>query len=193
MESFLNLLEGGADGEVYNDIKDYFYYCQIREDGEDNMEVRRLTGRIPLEEIPSLMRAIGFYPAEEEVANMINEVRYKNFMVTGVLTNDIDMDTFIKLYLNHRPLLPLSNEQIIEAFVTISKSIGSSGRGGGSEVRWDELQSVLMSAGEALTASDITACISALVGTDRRFLDDAVVFDAKTFADQILGFEDLAN
>ncbi len=32
-------------------------------------------GVIPLEEIPSLVRSVGYYPSEDEVANMINEVR----------------------------------------------------------------------------------------------------------------------
>jgi Ca2+-binding EF-hand superfamily protein len=38
---------------------------------------------IPLEEIPSLFRAVGFYPSEDEVQNVINEVRYKHFVNTG--------------------------------------------------------------------------------------------------------------
>ena len=192
MESFLNLLEGGADGEVYNDIKDYFYYCQIRADGEDNMAVRNLTGRIPLEEIPSLVRAIGYYPTEEEVGNMISEVRYGSFMITGELVNDIDMSTFIRLYLNHRPVLPLNGQQVLESFQCICNSI-SNGNGNGNEIRWDDLKALLMSTGEALSSSDMQAVITALVGADSKFLDDSVVFDAATFANQILGFEDLAN
>ena len=40
-------------------------------------------GEIPLDEIPSLFRAVGFYPSEDEVTNVINEVRYKSFVNTG--------------------------------------------------------------------------------------------------------------
>jgi len=188
--NFLNLLEGGENGEMHNDIKDYFYYCQIRADGEDNMDVRNLTGKIPLEELPSLVRAIGFYPTEEEIANMINEVRYKSFMITGILVNDLDMNTFIKLYVNHRPLLPLNNEHILSSFQNLCASIGN---GSSNEITWADLKSILMSNGESMSADDIEACLAALVGTDAKFLDDGVVFDAKTFADQILGFEDLGN
>jgi WD40 repeat protein len=72
--TFLPLLEGGAGGELHQDIIDYFYYCQLRAQGEDAMESRAIVGKIPLEEVPSLMRAVGFYPSEEEVANMLNEV-----------------------------------------------------------------------------------------------------------------------
>jgi cilia- and flagella-associated protein 251 len=71
---FLDLLEGGSGGELHNDIIDYFYLCQLRHQGETIMEDRAITGRIPVEEIASLVRAIGFYPTEEDIENMVNEV-----------------------------------------------------------------------------------------------------------------------
>jgi cilia- and flagella-associated protein 251 len=106
MKPFFTLLEGGEGGELHQDIVDYFYYCQLRHLGEDSMETRELTGKcfffqsfyclnflfisfswcvgdIPLEEIPSLFRSVGYYPTEDEVANIINEVRFKNFVNTG--------------------------------------------------------------------------------------------------------------
>lgn len=74
MKPFYSLLEGGKGGPLYNEIVDYFYYCQIRSQGENSMDQRAIFGRILVPEIPSLMRAIGYYPSEEEVANMTNEV-----------------------------------------------------------------------------------------------------------------------
>jgi Ca2+-binding EF-hand superfamily protein len=66
-----------------------------------------LAGMIPLEEIPALVRAVGFYPSEEEVMHMINEIRYKSFMVTGETQDYIGLDEFIRLYVNHCPVIPL--------------------------------------------------------------------------------------
>ena len=83
LRPYFSLLEGGEGGELHRDIVDYFYYCQLRTLGEDSMETRSLTGQIPLEEMPSLFRSVGFYPSEDEVLNMINEVRYHNFVNTG--------------------------------------------------------------------------------------------------------------
>ena len=83
LQPYFSLLEGGEGGELHRDIVDYFYYCQLRHLGEDSMEKRNLTGEIPLEEIPSLFRSVGFYPSEDEVANIVNEVRYKSFVNTG--------------------------------------------------------------------------------------------------------------
>lgn len=36
------------------------------------MEKRQVSTHIPLEEIPSVMRAIGFYPSEEEVGQLFS-------------------------------------------------------------------------------------------------------------------------
>jgi WD40 repeat protein len=121
MEAFIELLDGGENGPLHSDIKDYFYYCQLRTQGEGSMAKRAITGKIPVTEVPSLARAVGFYPSEEEVANMIAEVRYSTFMDTGRLEEEIDMGDFIKLYVNHRPVLPLNNAQILSAFETVAK------------------------------------------------------------------------
>lgn len=70
----LTLLEGGPGGELHEDIIEYFYYCQLRAQGEESMSVRSISGYIPIEEVPSLMRAVGFYPSELQVVDMLNEV-----------------------------------------------------------------------------------------------------------------------
>jgi hypothetical protein len=82
---YLHLLDGGPFGELHQNLIDYFYYCQLRHGGEDTLETRHLSGKIPLEEIPALMRAVGFYPSEDEVLNMINEVSFIVFCVVRTL------------------------------------------------------------------------------------------------------------
>lgn len=89
LEPFLSLLEGGPGGELHESLLDYFYYSQLRHGGEDTMEARHLSGHVPLEEIPALVRSVGYYPSEEEVINIINEVRYKQFVVTGEMQDFI--------------------------------------------------------------------------------------------------------
>lgn len=42
------------------------------------------TGAIPVEEIASLVRAVGYYPTEEEIENMCNEVCKFNLEVCRV-------------------------------------------------------------------------------------------------------------
>ena len=44
---------------------------------------------MPLAEIPNLMRALGFYPSEQEVANMVSEVKYSQYTQTGEVLETI--------------------------------------------------------------------------------------------------------
>uniref|UniRef100_A0A669PGH9 Cilia- and flagella-associated protein 251 n=1 Tax=Phasianus colchicus TaxID=9054 RepID=A0A669PGH9_PHACC len=113
---FYRLLEGGQDGEFFRELEDYFYYVQLRSRGIDMLESRQVSTYIPLEEIPSVMRAIGFYPSEEEIEEMINEVKFSDFVDTGEQVTKINLRDFIKLYINHRPTFGLSMKTIRQAF-----------------------------------------------------------------------------
>lgn len=42
----------------------------------------------------------------------IKEVKYRDFTRTGELVESIDLETFIKLYVNHRPVADLDKQDI---------------------------------------------------------------------------------
>ncbi len=67
VEPFCELLEGGRQGALYKELEDYFYYAQLRSQGINTMDTRSVSTTIPLAEIPFVMRAMGYYPTEEEV------------------------------------------------------------------------------------------------------------------------------
>lgn len=46
ISDYVGLLEGGLDGHEHNEIIDFFYYCQIRAQGEDALEMRDISGLI---------------------------------------------------------------------------------------------------------------------------------------------------
>ena len=59
---------------------------------------------IPLEKVPSIMQAMGFYPSNQEIVDMINEVKYSRFSQgQGEEVDSISFHDLIRLYLNHRP------------------------------------------------------------------------------------------
>jgi WD40 repeat protein len=64
IEPFINLIEGGREGQTYQDMKDFFYYSMIRSKDENTTKTRKLNGTVPLDELPNLMRAMGYYPTE---------------------------------------------------------------------------------------------------------------------------------
>uniref|UniRef100_A0A8C8E4K6 WD repeat-containing protein 66 n=1 Tax=Otus sunia TaxID=257818 RepID=A0A8C8E4K6_9STRI len=113
---FYNLLDGGREGEFFRELEDYFYYAQLRSHGIDTLETRQVSTHIPLEEIPSVMRAMGFYPSKEKIEEMINEVKFSKYVDTGEQVTTINLGDFIKLYVNHRPAFGLSMKDIQRAF-----------------------------------------------------------------------------
>ncbi|KAH3752676.1 hypothetical protein DPMN_187300 [Dreissena polymorpha] len=124
---FYGLLEGGRDGELFKELEDYFYYAQIRSQissqGVNAMDSREVSTKIPVSEIPFVMRAMGFYPSEQEIEEMLNEVKFSRYVETGSYVEAIDLGEFIKLYINHRPAFGLSPEKLVQAFATLGMPV----------------------------------------------------------------------
>ena len=102
-------------------MKDFFYYSMIRSKDENTTKTRKLNGTVPLDELPNLMRAMGYYPTQLEVENMKDEVKFSNFTETGKYVNAVDLDTFIRLFVNHRPVYGIGKNNIEEAFQSLIK------------------------------------------------------------------------
>lgn len=64
-------------------MRDFFYYSMIWSKDENTTKTWKLDGTVPLDELPNLMRAMGHYPNNQEIEDMINEVWFSNFAETG--------------------------------------------------------------------------------------------------------------
>ncbi|NXL28126.1 CF251 protein, partial [Glaucidium brasilianum] len=157
---FYNLLDGGREGEFFRELEDYFYYAQLRSHGIDTLETRQVSTHIPLEEIPSVMRAMGFYPSEEKVEEMINEVKFSKYMDTGEQVTTINLGDFIKLYVNHRPAFGLSMKNIQRAF----QVLGYDNENGEKVVDRGDLLLLLQCRGEHMTEEELAQCLTTLLG-----------------------------
>jgi len=106
-------------------MKDFFYYSMIRSMNESTTKTRKLDGTVPLEQLPNLMRAMGYYPTEQEVQNMTDEVKFSVYADQGDPITTVKMDDFIRLFVNHRPVYGIGNNDIEEAFLALQGSDGS--------------------------------------------------------------------
>ncbi|NWW18104.1 CF251 protein, partial [Falcunculus frontatus] len=157
---FYNLLDGGREGKLFRELEDYFYYVQLCRQGIDTMENRQVSTHIPLEEIPSIMRAIGFYPSEEEIEEMINEVKFSKYADTGEQVTKINLGDFIKLYVNHRPALGLSMKTIQRAF----QVLGYDNEKEDKVIDTGDFLSLLQCRGEQMTEDELAECLITLLG-----------------------------
>jgi WD40 repeat protein len=48
-EPFVNLIEGGREGQTYQDMNDFFVYAMIRSMKEDTTKTRKLEGTVPVD------------------------------------------------------------------------------------------------------------------------------------------------
>jgi cilia- and flagella-associated protein 251 len=64
--------------------------------GIQSNDQRKITKTIPLSEIPFIMRGLGFYPSEQEIDDMINEVKFSKYVDTNEYVDAIDLNEFIK-------------------------------------------------------------------------------------------------
>ncbi|XP_033108511.1 cilia- and flagella-associated protein 251-like [Anneissia japonica] len=157
---FYGLLEGGRDGVLFRELENYFYYAQLRSQGIDTLDSRVVSTEIILSEVPFVMRAMGLYPSEQEVEDMLNEVKFSEYVETGKYVDRIDLGTFIKLYVNHRPAFGLSVDQLHKAF----EVLGLEEVDGQAAIERGDLLDILQTRGEHMTEMEVAEYITTLLG-----------------------------
>lgn len=177
---FPTLLEGGAQGQLYRDLKDFFYYCQIRRKEENTTKAHKLDGKIPLKEIPNLMISLGYYPTIREIENMQNEIKYSK-LHQNVLTEDLDLETFVKLFINHRPAYGLTSDYISDLVSTVFPK---------EQVSRKEFLNLILNYGEKLGNESLDYYFDTLMGIEKPGEQLPETFDVKFLVENIFGFED---
>uniref|UniRef100_A0A8D2Q6N2 Cilia- and flagella-associated protein 251 n=1 Tax=Varanus komodoensis TaxID=61221 RepID=A0A8D2Q6N2_VARKO len=157
---FYNLLEGGRTGEFFRELEDYFYYAQLCHQGIDTMEPRKVSTHIPLEQVPFVMQAMGFYPSEEQIEDMLNEVKFSEYLDTGKQVTHINLGDFIKLYVNHRPAFGLAAREIQNAF----RVLGYKNESHELALDREELLLLLQHRGEHFTEEELAEHLTTLLG-----------------------------
>ncbi|XP_039735308.1 cilia- and flagella-associated protein 251 isoform X1 [Pteropus medius] len=157
---FYSLVSGGREGKFYRELEDYFYYSQLRGQGIDTMEMRKVSEHICLSELPFVMRAIGFYPSEEKIEDMFNEIRFSEYVDSGEIVDKINLPDFLKVYLNHRP--PFGNTMYaIERSFNILGYTNSKGK---KVIRREDFLKLLLTKGEHMTEEELSDCLATLLG-----------------------------
>ncbi|XP_075690400.1 cilia- and flagella-associated protein 251 isoform X2 [Rhinoderma darwinii] len=157
---FYGMLPGGRHGALFKELEDYFYYAQLRNQGIDTMETRQVSTHIPLKEVPFIMRALGYYPTEQEVEHMLNEVKFSEYVNTGQQVTHINLGDFIKLYINHRPAFGLCLKELQQAF----QVLGFTNENGEQAINRGHLLQLLQTRGEHMTEEELADYLTTLLG-----------------------------
>eukprot|EP00039_Didymoeca_costata_P020844 m.342601 g.342601 ORF g.342601 m.342601 type:complete len:1151 (+) comp21614_c0_seq1:262-3714(+) len=176
LEPFVGLIEGGRDGKLFKEMEDYFYLAQLQGQGLSVMQRRKVSEKLPISQIPSVLRGLGFFPSERDIEDMKNEVKLSEYMETGNIIEEIDFPTFIKLYVNHRPLFDVTVNDIQKALGVIA---------GDDQLPLGELFSIMQEHGEKLNEKELAKIIGNLLEDGGDSLDGNA--DSSQFIEQILG------
>ncbi len=100
-----------------------------------------------------------------QVENLLSEVRYAEYTATGKVTESVTFVDFVRLFVNHRPVLGVGKAQLHDALRLIGAAVGAEG----GSVNWKLLQGLLQTRGEVCVAaaaaagSGVAACVRACV------------------------------
>ncbi|XP_045700250.1 cilia- and flagella-associated protein 251 [Phyllostomus hastatus] len=157
---FYSLVAGGREGKFYRDLEDYFYYSQLRSQSIDTMETREVSEHIRLSEVPFVMRAVGFYPSEEKIEDIFNEIRFSEYVDSGRMIDKINLPNFLKIYLNHRPPFGNTMDAVRRSF----DILGHTNSEGQKVIRREDFLRLLLTKGEHMTEQEMSDCFAALLG-----------------------------
>jgi len=209
IDPYMSLIEGGRGGAFYQDMLDYFYYAQLCSQGINTTVRRKITGFIPVHQVIHLMRALGYYPTQQEVMDIENEIHFSHQTHLGSYKDKVDLEEFIKLYVNYRPVFGIGKGQFTKGFKALKRVKGPKGGEAaeeeGASLSRDELCEHLQTLGEVMSADELVGALQALSGRAYDVPQDplqlaeimksllAKNYTPQSFAQEILGFEDYAG
>lgn len=134
--------------------------------------------------VPDLMRAAGFYPSEAAVRDIMSHISFLASARDLDELKHVDFDTFLCLYVNHRPLFEVTAEELAAAFAALGAP-PAHGR-----LSREALLTCLQKLGEPMSPEELVGALLALTGHEN--VQDALphALDAHTFSAEVLGFED---
>jgi len=179
---FVGLIEGGREGDLFKEMEEYFYYAQLRFQGISTMKSRKVSECLPLSEVPRVMRALGFYPSERDIQDITNEIKLSEYLQTGKYVTEVNLPTFIKLFVNHRPAFGMPKGQLDEAFAQLT----SDDPDAEGYIETAELYRLVQNHGEHISDNELSNIFGVLLGDNMP--SQPKEMNAQYFATDILGF-----
>merc|ERR1711933_116180 len=187
------------DIDLYEEIKNYFYYIQIENHGSMSTVPRSISGKINIKQIASIFQALGCFLTQDDIERIEQEIthRFGNNISNGSNVS-VDLNQFVELFVNHRSTFELSMDELHRAFMSVVDQQPMHGLN-------DERQSIirhtgmtreffletLQRLGDKMSRDELMHCFESLTGYNRKQLQNVLPqnIDTTFFTQHILGLK----
>ena len=200
---YQELLLHEEDGEeasnrvnLYEEIKNYFCFVQIEEQGSISTVPRSISGKINIEQITAIFQALGSFSTKNDVERIRREIQHR--FGGNILGNhcDIDIHQFIEIFINYRSTFEISMDDLHRAFMNIigietGNKENESKRVQRISMTREFFLDMLQRKGDKMSKEEMMGCFESLTGYQRKQLGAAMPeqIDAEFFTKDILGLQ----
>merc|ERR1712013_469423 len=193
--------------ELYEEIRNYFYFVQIEEQGSISTAPRSISGAIRLEQITSIFQALGSFLTNSDVERIRKEMQHR------FNAKEIGLEQFCQLFVNYRSTFELSVEELHRCFTDIIGVAAAADREDGKRssnsksknkkrqkgAPIEELSmtrefflDVLQKKGDKMSRDELMSCFEALTGYKRKELSNVMPnnIDPQFFTANLLGLQE---
>ena len=68
----------------------------VSSQGEESTDLRLISKKVLIEQVPSLMQALGYYPTEKEIEDLMNEIKFDHVSESGEIAQSITIEELVK-------------------------------------------------------------------------------------------------
>lgn len=107
----------------------YFLLSQIRAQGDTVAGPREISDTVPLDHIPELMCAMGYYPTQSEITDIISNLASAAALRKEPKPSTVDLEKLLYLYYNFtpvagvRPIVSIPSQYLASRMQDISTNV----------------------------------------------------------------------
>eukprot|EP01084_Bolivina_argentea_P023759 44373_1 len=160
----------------YEEIKNYFTYVQIENQGTISTVPISISNKINIEQITAIFQAMGCFLTSNDIERIGKEItsRFKNN------DNKIDLNQFIQLFINYRSIYEMNLYELHKSFMNIIVE---------NNINREKLMEILQKKGDKMTRDELIECFELLTGYNKKQLNNIMPknITPQIFIQQILG------
>merc|ERR1712228_789736 len=197
--------DGAKDIDLYKEIKNYFYYVQIENQGSMSTVPRSISGKINIKQIASIFQAMGCFLTNNDIERLEDEIKHRfGNNINNSNNVSVNLEQFVELFVNHRSPFELSMDELHRAFMNLVNQQPMEALSGNKQMQTvirhagmtrEFFLETLQRKGDKMSRDELMNCFESLTGYNRKQLQKVLpeIIDIAFFTHHILGLKAQKN